>query len=84
MSQPDKHIILPVNKLHLTRNELHSGNILLILCNKSLYQIFSHNNIFLFGAKAIFLSDINDKYPIILSFIYYNLLIIDYKLITDD
>ena len=51
--------------------------------NHGLYQIFSHNNNFLFGAKVIFLSDINDKYPIILSFIYYNLLIIDYKLITD-
>ena len=43
--------------------------------NHGLYQIFSHNNNFLFGAKVIFLSDINDKYPIILSFIYYNLLI---------
>ena len=35
------------------------------------YQIFSHNNNFLFGAKAMFLSDINDKYPILLSFIHY-------------
>ena len=36
------------------------------------YQIFSHNNNFLFGAKAMFLSDINDKYPILLSFIHYD------------
>ena len=36
------------------------------------YQIFSHNNNFLFGAKAMILSDINDKYPILLSFIHYD------------